>query len=348
MLILPSFYGEAYGSNQLLAYIHMQDLTALYAGLRITIKTLSASTGPVTLNLNNLGYRSVKSSNGNVAKLAEGGVYTLVYDGTAFILQGEGGGVDLGGSSAEPHNVINGATFWSSMSDEEQVGTVQHYGGETIYCEVYNPSPGQLEIKPWDFGTGFIDSDTVFSIADGSYISSSIMAGQNMLGLVGSATNDATAVASDIKSTKTAYVNGNKVKGTYNPPVLRHYSSGVPMTVAYGVRVDFLTLPASPEGVFAICPDMEYFVQIGGYGRLWLVDDGNREVVIITTLGSTAAIIALMFSQSGKMHRNVGGLALAQLNLPAGFNIYGQLRFSIQGTASGETCFYNVSGYAIR
>ncbi|MNI64771.1 hypothetical protein D3C73_1202360 [compost metagenome] len=35
---------------------------------------------------------SIKKPNGNIANLAQGGVYTLVYDGSsAFILQGEGG-----------------------------------------------------------------------------------------------------------------------------------------------------------------------------------------------------------------------------------------------------------------
>nr|WP_245368617.1 phage tail protein [Paenibacillus silagei] len=64
---------------------------ALTAGLRVTIKTHVATSGPITLNVNGLGAKSIKKPNGNNPPLVQGGVYTVVYDGTAFILQGEGG-----------------------------------------------------------------------------------------------------------------------------------------------------------------------------------------------------------------------------------------------------------------
>ncbi|MEK3963560.1 pyocin knob domain-containing protein [Paenibacillus sp. FSL H7-0323] len=66
-------------------------ITSLIAGDRISFKAHAATTGPVTLNVNGLGAKSIKKPNGNNPPLALGGVYTVVYDGTAFILQGEGG-----------------------------------------------------------------------------------------------------------------------------------------------------------------------------------------------------------------------------------------------------------------
>ncbi|MDF9858542.1 hypothetical protein M2105_006470 [Paenibacillus sp. PastF-1] len=80
---------------------------ALTAGLRLTIKTHVASPGPATLNVNGLGAKSIKKPNGNNAALALGGVYTLVYDGTAFILQGEGGEYGTAGAA----QVLSGYTI---------------------------------------------------------------------------------------------------------------------------------------------------------------------------------------------------------------------------------------------
>ncbi|WP_340013386.1 phage tail protein [Paenibacillus sp. FSL K6-1318] len=68
--------------------------TAYVDGLRITIKINVANTGAVTINVNGLGAKSVLKSNGSaIASNAfrVNSVYSLVYNGTNFILQGEGG-----------------------------------------------------------------------------------------------------------------------------------------------------------------------------------------------------------------------------------------------------------------
>ncbi|MNO65886.1 hypothetical protein D3C76_566610 [compost metagenome] len=65
--------------------------TALIAGLKFSFKTHIASGANPTLNPNTLGAKAIKKPNGSAAILALNGVYTVVYDGTAFILQGEGG-----------------------------------------------------------------------------------------------------------------------------------------------------------------------------------------------------------------------------------------------------------------
>ncbi|WP_277473292.1 MULTISPECIES: pyocin knob domain-containing protein, partial [unclassified Paenibacillus] len=100
---------------------------SLTAGLRLTIKTHVASPGPATLNVNGLGAKSIKKPNGNNAALALGGVYTLVYDGTNFILQGEGGEYGTAGAA----QVLSGYTVGSedglingSMANNGAGGTV--------------------------------------------------------------------------------------------------------------------------------------------------------------------------------------------------------------------------------
>lgn len=81
--------------------------TTLIAGLKFSFKTHIASGVNPTLNPNALGAKAIKKPNGNAATLALNGVYTVVYDGTAFILQGEGG--DYGTATAA--DVLAGKTI---------------------------------------------------------------------------------------------------------------------------------------------------------------------------------------------------------------------------------------------
>lgn len=68
--------------------------TSLTAGLGLAVQINVASTGAATINVNGLGAKSILTSKGSAlpaGKLALNGIYTLRYNGTAFILQGEGG-----------------------------------------------------------------------------------------------------------------------------------------------------------------------------------------------------------------------------------------------------------------
>ncbi|MFD5020002.1 hypothetical protein ACFWMP_13960 [Paenibacillus sp. NPDC058367] len=66
--------------------------TALVEGLRVMVKINANSTGAATLNYNGLGAKAIKKANtSNVTNLKAGSVYTLVYNGSVFMLQGEGG-----------------------------------------------------------------------------------------------------------------------------------------------------------------------------------------------------------------------------------------------------------------
>lgn len=92
-LIKTGLFGTTTGSANTYA-ITVSPAPTLVAGLRVTIKINVANTGASTLNVNGLGAKSLLKSNGNAmasGNLRANGVYTFVYDGTNFILQGEGG-----------------------------------------------------------------------------------------------------------------------------------------------------------------------------------------------------------------------------------------------------------------
>lgn len=101
--------------------------SALTPGLRVVIKANVANSGAATLNVNGLGAKGIKKANGSDANLKAGGVYTLIYDGTNFILQGEGGEI----GTATAGDVRAGKTIGG---DELITGTlpVQATGPQTI------------------------------------------------------------------------------------------------------------------------------------------------------------------------------------------------------------------------
>lgn len=84
------FGGTTTGSANTYA-IATPAITALTIGMAISVKFNVDSTGASTLNWNGKGAKGIKKSNGSdVTNLKSTGIYTLRYDGTNFILQGEG------------------------------------------------------------------------------------------------------------------------------------------------------------------------------------------------------------------------------------------------------------------
>ncbi|SFE43214.1 hypothetical protein SAMN04487969_102489 [Paenibacillus algorifonticola] len=107
--------------------------TALVPGTRITVKIHMANTGAATVNVNGLGAKPMLKSNGNplsAGNLKLNSVYSLVYDGTSFILQGEGGEY---GNAIAPQ-VLAPNTFGTEAG--VMAGTMPNRGAVTI-------TPGQ-------------------------------------------------------------------------------------------------------------------------------------------------------------------------------------------------------------
>ncbi|WP_238649770.1 phage tail protein [Paenibacillus piscarius] len=102
-----SYLGTLAGSSPNFTGSANPPIAALAPGQRLSFKALSSTSGPITLNVNGLGAKSVKKPNGNNPPLVQGGVYTVVYDGQAFILQGEGGEYGTAGAA----DVLAGKTL---------------------------------------------------------------------------------------------------------------------------------------------------------------------------------------------------------------------------------------------
>lgn len=82
-------YGNDTGTVNALV-VSTPTITALTAGMAISIKVKNTTTGAVTLNWSSMGAKGVKTANDKDPKLVANGVYSFRYDGTNFILQGEG------------------------------------------------------------------------------------------------------------------------------------------------------------------------------------------------------------------------------------------------------------------
>jgi hypothetical protein len=111
-------YASATGSANAYVATLNPALSAYAEGVSLRLKINVANTGASTVDVNGLGAKSIKKSNGNdvaSGNLKVGVIYTLAYDGTSFILQGEGGSGNL-----QPNQALPGFTF--TNDDGEQVG----------------------------------------------------------------------------------------------------------------------------------------------------------------------------------------------------------------------------------
>lgn len=114
-------YAVATGSANAYLATLIPALSAYAEGVSLRLKINAANTGASTVNVNGLGAKSIKKSNGNAVSagnLKAGVIYTLAFDGTSFILQGEGGS-----GNAQPEDVRTGKTF--SNDTGEQVGAAE-------------------------------------------------------------------------------------------------------------------------------------------------------------------------------------------------------------------------------
>jgi hypothetical protein len=127
----------------------------------------------VTINVNGLGARPIKKPNGNdiaAGNLKANSVYTVRYNGTNFILQGEGG--EYG--TADPSDVIKGKTI--GTEEGIKTGTLELTGtssvgdvlsGKTFYST--NPKSKQTGTMPNHGSKTFTPSDSTQSGSAGYY-----------------------------------------------------------------------------------------------------------------------------------------------------------------------------------
>ncbi|WP_339271435.1 phage tail protein [Paenibacillus sp. FSL K6-1330] len=166
-------------------------LSTLKAFQRVVIKVNVASTGAPTLNPNGLGAKSVLKASGSAASFKANGVYTLVYDGTAFILQGEGGEV---GTATAP-DVLQGKTF--PGEDGLVTGTMPNYSRAVLgqdYSQAVSAKGdggGNIVLEPktgyYEQGKNTAGFGSVLAL-DPNYKSENIKAGTSIFGVSGKST----------------------------------------------------------------------------------------------------------------------------------------------------------------
>lgn len=162
------------------------DYTGIITGLKeykeplgLAVKIPNNSTGACTININGLGAKAILKANGNaVTNLNANSIYTMRYNGTNFILQGEGGS-----GNATAADILAGKTASTDAGDI--IGEAPNNGAINAALNA-----GQSKVIPKGY-------------TEGGTITANSLASQTQ----------ATAGAGDILSGKDAYVNGKKVTG---------------------------------------------------------------------------------------------------------------------------------------
>ncbi|MDP5275695.1 hypothetical protein [Chengkuizengella axinellae] len=141
--------------------------------------------------------------------------------------------VDTGDATAAASSILTGKTAY--VNGSKVTGTMTDRGNIVI-----TPSTSNQSISlGYHSGSGYVVGDADLNAAN-------IKAGKNIFGVSGSFTSDATAIASDIVSGKTAYVNGNKITGTSNR---KQWATGtVNLNIGYSTtdNVTISNLPFTP------------------------------------------------------------------------------------------------------
>lgn len=177
-----SAYGTTIGTNSYT--VNLTGVTSYYDGLKVVIKIGTTCTGACSININNLGAKTILDGSGNAitsGSLKAGIPYNLCYNGTNFILLGKGGG----GGTATANQILNGYTattnsglITGAMADRGAVTSTLNCGGSYTIPEGYHNGSGKVTANS-------LTSQT-----------------------------SATATAAQILNGQTAFVNGSKITGT--------------------------------------------------------------------------------------------------------------------------------------
>lgn len=232
------------------------DYTGIITGLKeykeplaLAVKIPNDSTGACTININGLGAKAILKANGNaVTNLKANSIYTMRYNGTNFILQGEGGS-----GNATAADILAGKTASTDAGDV--IGNIPNKAG-TNKALALN--------ETWVIPKGYHDGNgrVTQNIPNNGAINANLNCGQSKslpAGYTSGGTitanslasqTPANATAAQILAGYTAWVNGNLINGNAQQ---KQSASGVWQirSLASGASVSF-TLPFTPSLLCAL------------------------------------------------------------------------------------------------
>lgn len=278
-------------------------ITTLKAFQRVVVKTNVASTGTPTFNFNGLGAKTALKANGSPASFKANGVYTLVYDGTAFILQGEGGEV----GTATAADVLAGKTF--PGEDGLITGTMPQRGNQFKSGSWSNPDGDPYVDTSAGIDSGYYPpgSQVGIQIYDPDLIPGNIRAGADIFGVAGKSTvvdtADAVLDPQYLLVGQSGYDDGVRKAGQMpNRSAENHHMPGLEATVWAGDRF-FIRPPGGfytgESWVTALVPgltaaNLRAGVNVAGLigtlqeGKKWAA--GQIDVVRTTGAGSVTGL----------------------------------------------------------
>jgi len=115
-------------------------ISALTAGMAVSAMINVDSTGASTLNWNGKGAKPIKKANGTDASVKVNGIYTMRYDGTNFILQGEGAS-----GNATASRLLSGDT--ATVDAGEITGSMTDRTTGDYACDTYSVSGTTLKLN---------------------------------------------------------------------------------------------------------------------------------------------------------------------------------------------------------
>lgn len=166
------YYCEASGTvNTYRVTIDEYTKKAYTKGIGIAVLINANSTGASTININGIGAVGIKKANGNdVTNLKANSIYTMRYNGTNFILQGEGAS-----GNAKSSDLLSGKI--AESDNGELLGTIPIKGAQT-----YIPSTVDQVIN----AKQYLDGDQIIK-GEPNLIPENLVEGLSYFGMQGSA-----------------------------------------------------------------------------------------------------------------------------------------------------------------
>lgn len=261
------------------------------AGQSLKIKFHATSSVASTLNVNSLGAKAIKKPNGNDFTNIYASVYTLIYDGTNFILQGEGAS-----GNAVASNLLLGKTATTDVG--EITGTMPNRSASNTSAVSYNGTVTyqRLYMQPQLGYFNGVDAKTY--VDEPNYIQSNIVLGKSLFGLTGtqaplfySTTSSALTVTLSA-ATGTYYSSSFNITGlSFTPQQIYGTCMGNAGTAYVGGMVAYGTyLTANPSSIgLTVSFDSVVFSSGSVTGRFKVVSG-------VTSAGSVATTLQFILS----------------------------------------------------